>query len=88
MCYDEVMKKRETKTVNQTFSLPLEISLELQTLVKSRERSRFVAQALRKELDAKKRKLRDAYLSANKDAGQIEATEEWQTTLGDSVDEW
>ena len=73
---------------NQTFSLPVEISLELHSLVKRREMSRFVADAIRKELEAKKKELRDAYISANKDLGQIEATEEWQGTLADGVDEW
>lgn len=84
------MRKHEPKpkTVNQTFSIPVHLSLELQTLVKSRERSRFVADAIRKELEAKKKELRDAYLAANKDAGQIETLEEWKNTLGDSVDEW
>ena len=82
------MKKHESKTVNQTFSLPIDVSMDLHTYVKSRERSRFVADAIRKELHAKKEKLRKAYLSANEDAGQREATEEWQSTLGDSSDEW
>lgn len=82
------MRKHPSKTINQTFSLPIDISLALQTFVKSRERSRFVAEALRKELEVKKKELRDAYLSANGDAGQLEATEEWQGTLEDNADEW
>lgn len=82
------MKKHESKTVNQTFSLPVEISAELHAYVKSRERSRFVAEAIRKELKARKDKLRKAYLDANEDIGQFEATEEWQGTLGDAADEW
>lgn len=63
---------------NQTFSLPVEISLELHSLVKRREISRFVAEAIRKELEVKKQELRKAYLSANKDQGQIETIVEWQ----------
>ena len=82
------MRKQETKTVNQTFSLPMEVSVDLHTYVKSRERSRFVADAIRKEIEVKKNALRQAYLNANEDKGQQEATEEWQGTLGDGKDEW
>jgi metal-responsive CopG/Arc/MetJ family transcriptional regulator len=82
------MKKHELKTINQTFSLPLELSSELQALIKPRERSRFVANAIRKELKAKKDELRKAYIDANKDEGQIETTNEWQSTLADGTDEW
>lgn len=82
------MRKHQAKTINQTFSLPLEVSSELYTYVKPRERSRFVADAIRKELESKKEELRKAYLSANKDEGQLEATEDWQSTLGDGVDAW
>lgn len=79
------MRKHESKTVDQTFSLPIELSLELLAYVKPGERSRFVADAIRKELEAKKEVLRKAYLAANKDEGQLEATEEWQGTLGDGI---
>ncbi len=73
---------------NQTFSLPIEVSIELQSMVKRNERSRFVADAIRKELESRKQQLRDAYISANKDPGQIEATDEWQGTLADGTDAW
>lgn len=82
------MKKLDIKTVNQTFSLPKDLSAELHALVKSRERSRFVANAIRKELKTRKDELRKAYLAANQDEGQIEATDEWQSTLSDGLDEW
>jgi metal-responsive CopG/Arc/MetJ family transcriptional regulator len=82
------MRKHEAKTINQTFSLPVEVSSELHTCVKPRERSRFVADAIRKELKAKKDELRNAYLAANEDEGQLEATEEWKSTLADGTDEW
>jgi metal-responsive CopG/Arc/MetJ family transcriptional regulator len=82
------MKKNELKTINQTFSLPIELSSELHALIKPRERSRFVANAIRKELKAKRDELRNAYMAANEDEGQIEATEDWQSTLGDGTNEW
>ena len=64
------------------------MSQELHSYVKRREMSRFVADAIRKELETKKEELRQAYLMANEDEGQIEATEEWQGTLSDGADEW
>lgn len=82
------MRKYEFKTINQTFSIPIDVSSDLHAYVKSRERSHFVSEAIRKELKAKKEKLRQAYLDANEDPGQVEATEEWQGTLGDAADEW
>lgn len=38
--------------------------------------------------DAQKEALRQCYLQANADEGQLEATDEWQGTLGDGADEW
>jgi len=40
----------------------------------------------RKELKIKRQELRDAFHSANKDPGQIEANDEWEGTLTDGVD--
>ena len=88
MCYTESMKKHASKTVNQTFSLPHDVCAELQTFVRTRERSRFVAEAIKIKLQAKKEELRKAYLSANEDEGQLEAIEEWEDTLGDGSIEW
>lgn len=82
------MRKHEAKTVNQTFSLPIEVTQELHTYIKARERSRFVAEAIRIGLTAKKEELRKAYLLANEDEGQREATEEWESTVGDGSREW
>ena len=79
---------RQQTYKNQTFSLPEEITRDLHSFVKRREMSRFVADAIRKELEVKKQELRDAYLSANEDIGQLEAIDEWKETLSDGVDEW
>jgi hypothetical protein len=80
------MKKQTYK--NQTFSLPVSVSKDLQFLVKARERSHFVAEAISEKLEAKKKELREAYISMNKDSGQIEAMKEWENTLADGIDEW
>ena len=80
--------RKQSKTINQTFSLPVDVSQELHAYVKRREMSRFVAEAIRKELEAKKEELRQAYQMANEDEGQLEATTEWESTLGDGTDEW
>jgi hypothetical protein len=86
--YNESMKKRESKKINQTFSIPMDVSQELHTYVKRREMSQFVSDAIRKELSSKKEELRQAYLAANEDQGQREAMVEWENTLGDGSDEW
>jgi len=80
------MRKHEIKTTNLTFSLPLDISSELRAYVKSRERSHFVAEAIRKEIEAKKEELRQEYLSASEDEGQIEAMKDWDGTLSDGLE--
>jgi hypothetical protein len=82
------MKKQESKKVNQTFSLPLEVSRELHTYVKSREMSQFVSEAIRKELFIKKEELKEAYFASNKDEGQREGMDEWKNTLDDGSNEW
>ncbi len=82
------MRKEEAKKINQTFSIPSDVSQELHTYVKRREMSQFVSNAIRKELEFKKEELRKAYLAANKDEGQQEAMDEWESTIGDGTDEW
>lgn len=81
------MRKSQTNTVNQTFSIPREVSEELHVYIKRMDMSRFVSEAIRKELEAKKDALRQAYILANDDAGQKE-TCEWDTTLMDGENEW
>jgi metal-responsive CopG/Arc/MetJ family transcriptional regulator len=80
------MEKQTYK--NQTFSLPVTVPVDLNFLVKTQERSHFVADAIREKLEAKKQELRDAYIAMNKDPGQIEAMKEWENTLADGIDEW
>lgn len=82
------MKKQQSKKVNQTFSIPLDVSQELHTYVKRREMSQFVSDAIRKELFSRKEELRKAYLAVNEDEGQQEAMKEWKDTLQDGSDEW
>lgn len=80
--------KKQSKTINHTFSLPADVYKELHAYVKRCEMSRFVSEAIRKELEPKKEELRRAYEMANEDEGQLEATTEWQGTLVDGVDDW
>lgn len=82
------MKKHEAKKINQTFSIPRDVSQELHTYVRRREMSQFVSEAIRKELVFRKNELRQAYLAANVDAGQQEAMKEWKDTLRDGSSEW
>lgn len=82
------MRNRESKKINQTFSLPPDLSRDLHTYVRRREMSQFVSEAIRKELELKKEELKKAYLAANEDEGQREVTIEWDTTISDGLDEW
>ncbi|MBI3508237.1 MAG: hypothetical protein HY069_01185 [Chlamydiia bacterium] len=82
------MKDQEQKRVHQTFSIPADVYKELHTFVKRREMSRFVTEAIRKELLSKKETLRNAYLAANKDKGQKEAMTDWESTVADGSSEW
>jgi len=82
------MRKQQVNTINQTFSIPVELSQDLHTYVKQREMSRFVSDAIRKEIDAKKEELREAYRLANEDEGQKEIMSDWQATSADGLDEW
>lgn len=82
------MKKQESKKVNQTFSIPLDVSQDLHAYVKRREMSQFVSDAIRKELEFRKKELRQAYLSAREDEGQKEAATDWESTIGDGSNEW
>jgi hypothetical protein len=82
------MRNQEPKKINQTFSIPMDISQELHTYVKRREMSQFVTEAIRKELETKKNELRKAYSAASKDEGQREAMKTWKDTISDGSDEW
>lgn len=82
------MKKNESKRINQTFSLPSDVSKDLHTYVRRREMSQFVSDAIRKELEYKKEELKKEYLAANEDEGQKDAIADWGSTIGDGLDEW
>jgi hypothetical protein len=85
------MKKHQdnaqTKRVNQTFSIPVDVSNELHVYVKHREMSRFVSDAIRKELEAKKDELRKEYADMKNDPAQREVMKDWESTIGDGIDE-
>lgn len=83
------MRKQYINTINQTFSIPRDVSQDLHVYVKQREMSRFVSNAIRKELEAKKEELREAYRMANEDEGQNETKKDWEATMADGLDdEW
>ncbi len=82
--------KAKAKKVNQTFSIPVEISNELHIYVKQREMSQFVSDAIRKEREAKKNQLRQEFADIKNDPIQREVLREWDSTLGDGIEdvEW
>jgi hypothetical protein len=57
-------------------------------MIKTRDRSHFIADAINEKLEAKKQELRDAYIAMNKNPGQIEAMKDWESTLTDGINEW
>lgn len=77
----------EHKRIHQTFSIPLDISNELRIYVKHREMSRFVSDAIKKELEVKKRELREEYKDMQSDPAQREVMKDWEATIGDGIDE-
>jgi hypothetical protein len=82
------MRNQQAKTVNQTFSLPIDISKDLHLYIKPREMSRFVSELIREGLEDKKENLRKAYKAASADEGQLEAMQDWEGTVGDGLNEW
>jgi hypothetical protein len=84
-------KHNSSKRVNQTFSLPSEISAELHMYIKHREMSQFVSDAIKKELEAKKNRLRREYADMKHDMAQKEVIKDWESTIEDGLDsdnEW
>jgi hypothetical protein len=77
----------QVKKVNQTFSIPVEVSNELHIYVKHREMSQFVSDAIKKELEAKKNQLRQEYADMKTDPAQREVMKDWESTIGDGIDE-
>ena len=77
----------QTKKINQTFSIPVDVSNELHVYVKHREMSRFVSDAIRKELEAKKNEMRKEYADIKNDPSQREVMEDWECATGDGLDE-
>lgn len=73
---------------NQTFSIPTDIVSDLHSLVKHREISKFVSQAIKKQLSARKTALKRQYISANKDKGHKEVMKDWESTISDGNYDW
>ena len=80
----------QSKKVNRTFSIPIEVSNELHVYVKHREMSQFVSDAIKKELEAKKNQLRQEYADMKTDPAQREVMKDWESTIGDGIEdnEW
>lgn len=71
-------KQQKIKRVNLTFSIPTQVSQDLHIYVKQREMNEFVSESLIKELKLKKDELRQCYVQANEDQGQLEALQDWE----------
>lgn len=67
-------------THKATYTLPEEILQELNAFVEQRQRSHFVAEAIRVALEIEKQKLEEAYKSAAADEKRVAETKEWSAT--------
>ena len=65
------------KTVNATFSLPVEVYGLLHSFVEKRRLSRFVSEAIQKALETKRDNLRQAYLDNNRDELIQQGLRDW-----------
>jgi metal-responsive CopG/Arc/MetJ family transcriptional regulator len=81
------MNTKEKHTINQTFSLPVELVEELHKTIKNMERSAYVAELLRQGLEKKKEELRQEYIAMGKDKEQDEVMKDWEGTIGDGISE-
>jgi metal-responsive CopG/Arc/MetJ family transcriptional regulator len=70
-----------------TYTLPQEVLDELNTFVEQRQRSRFVAEAVRLALVVKRQELEDAYKEAAADQERTKEVEEWSTLDVEGWDE-
>lgn len=65
------------KTINATFSLPIEVYRLLHGFVEKRGLSRFVSAAIQKALADKQNELRQAYRENNQDELQQNEMKDW-----------
>jgi hypothetical protein len=49
--------------------------------------SRFVSDAIRKELEVKKDEMRKEFADMENDPAQQEVMKDWESTIGDGIDE-
>ena len=70
-----------------TYSLPDEVLEELNAFVEQRQRSQFVAEAIRLALEIKKKELENAYKEAASDPDRLALIKEWEVTELEGWDE-
>jgi metal-responsive CopG/Arc/MetJ family transcriptional regulator len=84
------MNKKEKNTVNQTFSLPVELVEEFHKTIRNMERSAYIAELIRQGLAKKKEELRQDYIAMGSDPQQEEVMKDWEGTVSDGIgdEEW
>ncbi|MEI6790979.1 MAG: hypothetical protein WCK42_07350 [Myxococcaceae bacterium] len=75
------------RTVNATFSLPVEVYTLLHGFVEKRGLSRFVSEAIRNALQSKQSNLRQAYLENNQDELMQRELKDWDNIQAEGWDE-
>lgn len=71
-----------------TFTLPADLAVQFTTRVASRERSRFLAQALAEKLAQRENRLARACEIANKDSEVQEIEKEFDSIPGEVSESW
>ncbi len=75
------------RTVNRTYSMPIDLDHDLRLLVGRRHISGFVAESVRKNLAKLSDKLAKEYTEASEDEDRKEVIKEWECTTADGLGE-
>ena len=75
------------RTINRTYSMPIEVDRDLRLLVGRRHISSFVAESVRKNLANLGDRLAKEYATASEDEDRKEVIKDWECTLTDGLGE-
>lgn len=79
--------KKDKKKIRVSFSIPVELTTMLYSMVDRRKLSQFVAQVLKQALQEKSNALKEAYVQASKDPNRLQTIKEWEGLEGEGCHE-
>jgi hypothetical protein len=68
-------------------SIPEQLAVRLRAAIPARQRSQVIAQLISKEVAAREKQLYECALAIEQDAALNKEMSEWNTTLGDGLNE-